>query len=552
MKRTILWFAAALAGFSILLTAMLIHFAVYWDYTELMKRDLAVEAGYLRAGLETAGTRYLDSLAPAGSRITLIDPDGRVLFETSARAEHMENHLSRQEVQEALLNGAGAETRFSETAGKQTYYYAVRLNSGAVLRLAKTTESVLGSLVRIMGITAVIAVFIFCLAALISSWVTSRLVSPINRLNLDAPESNLAYEELTPLLSRMKKQNDLIAAQLAQQHKTQREFAAVADNMREGLIMLDTDARVLSCNKSALTLLELKRGEIEHRSALAIRREAPFRRLIEQAVAGAAAEAVLSAGERRLRIMANPAPDAGAVLLILDETEREDREKLRREFSANVSHELKTPLMAVSGYAELMAEGIAKPEEARGFARNIYAEAQRLIALINDIIMLSRLDEQSESFPMEELDLLPLVQGVLARISAQAAERGIAVRFEGGPARLAGAPGLLEELVYNLLENAVKYNRDGGAIHVSLASTPEAGSNSRIVLSVGDTGPGIPPAEQERIFERFYRVEKSRGKNSGGTGLGLSIVKHAAALHHATVAVNSDGASGACFTVRFP
>jgi two-component system phosphate regulon sensor histidine kinase PhoR len=203
-----------------------------------------------------------------------------------------------------------------------------------------------------------------------------------------------------------------------------------------------------------------------------------------------------------------------------------------------------------------MAEGIAKPEEARDFARKIYAEAQRLIAQIGDIIMLSRLDEQSESFPMEELDLLPLTQGVLARISAQAAERGIAVSFEGGPARLTGAPGLLEELVYNLLENAVKYNREGGAIHVSLKSAPadppEGASGGRVVFSVSDTGPGIPPSEQERIFERFYRVEKSRSKDSGGTGLGLSIVKHAAALHHATVAVHSDGASGACFTVHFP
>ncbi|MDR1398971.1 MAG: hypothetical protein LBJ41_03505 [Treponema sp.] len=567
MRRKIFLFASALAGFSILLTASLIHFAVYWDYAELMKRDLVIESEYIRVALESSDINYLDKVIsatrrPGGtfSRITLIAADGRVLFETSTSEETMENHLSRQEVEEAIRTGTGEETRFSETVGKQTYYYAVRLNNGNILRMAKITDSIFVSLARLIIITVIIAMFIFGLTAMISSRVTAKLVAPINRLNLDTPESNVTYDELTPFLSRMKKQNDMIEAQLSRQRKTQLEFTAITDNMREGLIILDGDAQVLSCNKSGLKLLDLRLEGIENRNALTVRREEAFRLLVKKAISGVAAETVLSSGERRLRIFANPVADGGtilgAVLVILDVTEQEDREKLRREFSANVSHELKTPLMAISGYAEIMSEGLAKPEDMWHFARKIYMEAQRLITLIGDIIMLSHLDEQNESLPMEEVDLLPLTQSVLMRVSALAEEYHLSITFDGEAAILTGWARILEELIYNLLDNAVKYNREGGEIRIalktntasSLAGSPAEG---RIIFSVSDTGPGIPVAEQERIFERFYRVDKSRSKDAGGTGLGLSIVKHAAALHNAQVEVQSDGTSGTCFTVRF-
>jgi two-component system phosphate regulon sensor histidine kinase PhoR len=580
MRRKILLFASALSGFSILLTAVLIHFAVYWDYSELMKRDVVIEAEYIRAAVELSGMRYLDSLTPAArrpggafSRITLISPDGSVLFETSAGAESMENHLSRQEVQEAVKTGAGEEIRFSETVGKQTYYYAVALKDGSVLRLAKTTDSIFISLIRPIVITGIIAVFIFGLAAMISSFVTAMLVAPINRLNLDAPESNISYEELTPLLSRMKKQNDMIAAQLSEQWKKQLEFTAITDNMREGLIVLDEEAQVLSCNKSARQLLDIHAPSVENQNALVIRRDEAFRLVVEKAISGAAAETTLASGERHLRIFANPVVDSqtihGAVLVILDITEQEDREKLRREFSANVSHELKTPLMAISGYAEIMSEGLAKPEDMRRFAQNIYAEAQRLVTLIGDIIMLSHLDEKTESLPVKEVDLFFLTQNVLERVSGAAAKRDLSVSLDGEAAVVTGVPGVLDEMIYNLLDNAVKYNRDGGEIHVSIknnntASYPEgseaeslAGSGpispaeGKVVFTVSDTGTGIPAAEQERIFERFYRVDKSRSKSAGGTGLGLSIVKHGAALHNAKIEVQSDGKTGSRFTLRF-
>ncbi|MDR1352793.1 MAG: PAS domain-containing protein [Treponema sp.] len=563
MRRRILLFASALAGFSILLTAVLIHFAVYWDYAELMKRDIVIESEYIRAALELSGTQYLGSLAPAArraagpfSRITLIAADGHVLFETSAGAETMENHLARQEVEEAIRTGEGEETRLSETVGKRTYYYAVRLGDGSVLRLAKTTDSIFISLIRPIVITIIIAVFIFGLAAMVSSFVTAMLVAPINRLNLDSPESNISYEELTPLLSRMKKQNDMIEAQFLEQRKKRLEFTAITDNMREGLIVLDEEAQVLSCNKSARKLLDIQPQNIESRNALVIRRDEAFRFLVEKAASGVSSEAALSSGERHLRIFANPVLDGetvlGAVLVVLDVTEQEDRERLRREFSANVSHELKTPLMAISGYAEIMAEGLVKPEDTRHFARNIYDEARRLITLVGDIITLSHLDEKNEPLLMEEVDLLPLVKNVLERLGGAASERGLSVTFDGEAAAVSGAPGILEEMIYNLLDNAVKYNREGGVISVSLKkNAPPSQAEGKIVFAVSDTGPGIPAAEQERIFERFYRIDKSRGKSAGGTGLGLSIVKHAAALHNARVELQSDGKSGSCFTVRF-
>jgi two-component system phosphate regulon sensor histidine kinase PhoR len=557
MKRKILQFVCALTGLSIVLTALFIHFALYWDYSQMMKYDIAAEAEYIRAGVETGGPAYLESLRRGErqpgvppTRITLIAAGGRVLFDTDAGAENMENHLSRREIQDAVNTGRGEETRFSETIGKRTYYRALKLNNGDILRTARTTESVFISLIRPIMITALIALILFAAAAEISSRITGTLVASINRLNLDNPEDNVTYEELTPLLSRLKKQNDMIAAQLSEQRKKRLEFTAITDNMREGLIILDRDALILSCNKSALRLLDIRLENIENQNVLVIRRDENFRQVVEKAAAGFTSETLLSCGERHLQIIANPVMDReilGTVLVILDVTEREDREKLRQEFSANVSHELKTPLMAISGYAEIMAGGLAKPEDMRHFSQNIYNEAQRLITLIGDILMLSRLDERKEALPTEEVELLALARNIAERLNGAIAEKNISVNIEGQEAVITGIPRILDEVIYNLLDNAVKYNRPGGSIRITVE---KAGNET--LLSVADTGIGIPGAEQERIFERFYRVDKSRSKAAGGTGLGLSIVKHGAALHGARVEVRSDGTSGSRFTLRFP
>jgi two-component system phosphate regulon sensor histidine kinase PhoR len=564
MRRKILRFACALAGCSIVLSAAFIHLAMYWDYSEAIKRSLVTEAAYAAAGLELAGPEYLAGLErpfpgnagdPGGfsTRITLIAPEGRVLFDNAAGAESMENHLWRQEIRDALETGRGEATRFSETLRKQTYYYALRLPNGQVLRTAKTSDSVLMSLLRPILITIVIALGIFAAAASISSRVTAKLAESINRLNLDRPEENDTFEELSPLLIRLKKQNETIALQLSEQRKGQLQFTAIINNMREGLIILDQNALVLSCNRSAAKLLDIHFENIEHQienqNVLVIRRDEAFRRVVERAIAGATAEALLESREGHLRIFANPVADngtiLGAVLVILDVTEQEDREKLRREFSANVSHELKTPLMAISGYAEIMAAGLAKPEDTGHFAGKIYAEAQRLVALIGDILLLSRLDEKND-LPMERIELLSLTRSVLGRISGAAEERGLRVLLEGEEAAMSGARQILDEMIYNLLDNAVKYNRRGGEIGVTVRKT-----GGEIEFTVRDTGIGIAPSEQGRIFERFYRVDKSRDKAAGGTGLGLSIVKHGAALHGAGLEVHSDGKSGSRFTLRF-
>ncbi|MDR1024705.1 MAG: PAS domain-containing protein, partial [Treponema sp.] len=480
MRGKILRFVCAAAGFSIVVTAVFIHFALYWDYSAGEKQDLAVESAYISTALELAGLQYLESFARTGiqntvpTRITLVAPGGQVLFDTDAGAESMENHLSRREIQEAIQTGSGRDTRFSQTMRKQTYYYALRLQDGNILRTAKTTDSIFIDLVQPVIITVLIALFIFIAAALISSRVTGMLVEPINRLNLDNPEDNDTYEELSPLLSRMKKQNDMIAFQLSEQRRRQLQFTAITDNMREGLIILDQSTLVLSCNKSALKLLDVRFENIENQNALVIRRDRAFRMVVEKAIAGTTAETLLASPEGRreghLRIFANPVLDnrtiLGAVLLILDVTEQEDRERLRREFSANVSHELKTPLMTISGYAEIMAGGLAKPEDMGHFAQNIYGESQRLITLIGDILLLSRLDERHETPPAETIDLPALARGIVERISGAAAERGLHVYFDSEEAEITGVRHILDEMIYNLLDNAVKYNRQDGEIRV--------------------------------------------------------------------------------------
>jgi two-component system phosphate regulon sensor histidine kinase PhoR len=562
VKRTILVFVCAMAGASILLTALCIQFVLYWDYSRMMKSSVVAESGYIRAAVEASGPGFLRSLSRANNaalptRITLVAADGRVLFDSDADAETLENHLSRAEIQSALSAGAGEATRLSTTMAKQTYYYAVRLRDGTALRTARTTDSVLISIARIMFITLGIALVVFLAALKIGSRVTETLVRSIIQLDLDAPENNVTYDELTPLLSRMKKQNDVIAAQIAEQRKKQLEFTAITDNMREGLIVLDGEGKILSCNKSALDLLDIHQENIENKNVLVIRREESFRRAVETAIAGAAAETLLSMPSGRLQVFANPVRDnnavLGAVLVILDVTEREDREKLRREFSANVSHELKTPLMSISGCAEIMAGGLVKPEDMHPFAQKIYDETQRLIALIADILLLSRLDEEEKgaspgaNIEKEEIDLLPFTRNIVDRIAPAATDCFLYITLDGENATIAAVPHILDEMIFNLLDNAVKYNKQGGSIMVNIKKT-----ETETLLSVADTGIGISPAEQKRIFERFYRVDKSRNKDVGGTGLGLSIVKHGALIHNAKIEVESALNAGSRFTLRFP
>jgi two-component system phosphate regulon sensor histidine kinase PhoR len=584
MKRAILAFACALAGFSILLTAVLIHFAVYWSFSERMKQEAVVESEYIGRAVERLGAEYLEylrSIAPAaitsaansptarGPRVTLIAKTGAVLYDSDGDGAAMENHLDRPEVKAALENGVGESTRFSETMRKRTYYRAVKLADGNILRIAGTTDSVFASMLRLTPLAFAIAAAVFLAAIWVGARVTRKIVAPINSLDLEKPEANAAYEELDPLLFRIQKQNDLIAGQMREMRKKELEFSAITDNMREGLLVLDREGKILSCNPSALSLLRSRSESPEkfkQQSVLTLRRDEAFRRAVESALGGVPLEASLQVEGRRLWVMANPVMDEavangtvtngtvtnektlqGAVLVLLDVTEREDRERLRREFSANVSHELRTPLTSISGYAEILANGVARLEDAPRFAERIYAEAQRLIALVGDVMLLSKLDEGGREIEREKVELGGLVRSAAESLAEAARLRNVSIVLDipDDGVELTGIRPILEEMVLNLLDNAIKYNVDGGEVRVSVHT---------VSLTVADTGIGIPPEEQERVFERFYRsnARSNAGAAVKGTGLGLSIVKHGALLHGAEIDVRSDGISGTSITLTFP
>ena len=551
MKRTIILFACVLSGFSIILTAALIHMEVYWEFSRNARREIAVESLYIIGGVEIAGTEYLKSIPreELNHRVTLISQDGSVLFDSDNETGYMENHLDRPEVISALESGFGESTRFSETMRRQTYYRATRLGNGDILRVASTSDSVFTSFAKLIPLTLAIVAAVMCAAASIGSRMAGKIVDPLNRLDLENPEDNLVYRELSPMLARIKRQNVTIAAQMDEMRKKQLEFSAITENMREGLLVLDKDSNVISCNKSALSML--RANFTGRRNILALRRDEPFRRVAENTLSGAPSEATFTLEGRHLLIIGNPVTDEGkvqgAVMMLMDVTEREDREKLRREFSANVSHELKTPLTSISGYAEILSNGVAKTEDAPLFAKKIYDDAKRLIALINDIMLLSKLDEGTGELPMERVDLRLLVQKAAERIGGAAAARNISVAFDCENAEITGIPHILDEVVFNLLDNAVRYNTNGGSVKITIRENANSAE-----LTVADTGMGIPEADKERIFERFYRTEKSRNKKIEGTGLGLSIVKHGAALHNAKIEAQSDGKSGSKFILIFP
>jgi two-component system phosphate regulon sensor histidine kinase PhoR len=556
MNRILFTAFCLLAGCSIILTAVSVHGAAYWGFSRQMKEEAAAELEMIRAGIETGGPAYLAALPPLASRITVITARGAVLFDNEYDAATMENHADRPEVRAALAEGTGEYTRFSRTLERQTYYRTQRLRDGSVLRIAIRTDSIAASAFALLPLTAAIVLGVAIGALLTASRLTRRIVRPINTLNLETPEDNAVYDELGPLLFRIKAQNDQIAAQMEALRKKQLEVEAVTANMREGLVLLDREGRILSCNTSARTLLHIPAAEppatprAERRNALELRRDAPFRLALDTALRGEGAECLLTAESSRLRLMASPVLDGGnvlgAALLLLDVTEQEDRERLRREFSANVSHELKTPLTVISGYAEILSKGLVKPADIADAGGAIHREARRLLCLINDILQLSRLDEGVPELERAPVNLLTLARAVKERALPAAQSRHIRITVEGDEALVTGIPQTLHEMVYNLVDNGIKYNKDHGEVTITVAQ--EAG---RALLCVADTGIGIPPAEQERVFERFYRVDKSRNSGTGGTGLGLSIVKHGAHLHGADLKLES-GAEGTRIRLAFP
>lgn len=553
MTRKIFQSIIAVVISVLLLSLALITGVLYNHFETTMLDQLRTTAQFAEQGVEQEGMAYFDSLHAQNCRVTWIAADGTVKYDNRSNPKTMENHADRQEVREAMENDSGTSVRRSSTLSEHTMYYAKRLSDGTVLRLSMSQRSVL----FLMGGMLSPLVFIFLaaclLAGVLSYRVSKKIVKPLSKIDLKHPEQVETYDELSPFLQRIAAQNREIDARMAEIRKQQQEFSMITENMSEGLFVVDRNYQILSYNKSAMQIFGMDPRQ-EHENLLAVNRSEGFRNAVDSALKGRHAQENLELNGRVYQIIANAVcqPDfaedmVGAVILVLDVTEKEAQEQYRREFTANVSHELKTPLTSISGIAEIIRNGIVKPEDIPHFAGKIYDESQRLITLIGDIIKLSRLDENQVPMERETVDMLEMARDVVQQLSSVARKSGVTLVANGTHGQVQGVRQVLGEMVYNLCENAVKYNRAGGRVWVDVQQVAD-----HVVLRVKDTGIGIPAAEQGRIFERFYQVDKSHSKAVGGTGLGLSIVKHGAALHHATISVSSEPEQGTEITLTFP
>ena len=538
-----------LVAISALLASALLFFGVmYRDYEDGAFARLRAEAAAISQGLDAAGSDYFDSFAP-DDRVTWIAANGTVLYDSAAPAQLLESHADREEIDQALQTGEAQTSRYSQTLLQRTFYYAKLLEGGTVLRVSCTQNSLPAMILMLLTPFLWVATLVLILCGVLSYRLARQITKPLNAINPDNPAPLPSYPELTPLFDKLREQNRTIGKQMNELQLRQREFTAITENMREGFLLVDCKMHVLSSNHSALEVLgrrELKPGCLLYDAECS----QEIFDAVDTALSGSHAELLLTIDETSWQVLANPVVAsgqvAGAVVLFMDVTEREQRERLRREFSANVSHELKTPLTSISGFAELMKEGLVPPEKIPEFSGDIYKESLRLIGLVNDIIQLSRLDENSTQFQRAPVDLYDLCAQSLERLSTVAARQSVTLALTGEHAEIIGVEQLLKEMIYNLLDNAIKYNVPGGSVTASVRK-----SAGRTILSVADTGIGIPYAHQPRVFERFYRVDKSHSKEVGGTGLGLSIVRHAAQYHGARLELKSQPGKGTTITVTF-
>ncbi len=538
-----------LVAISALLASVLLFFGVmYRDYEDGAFARLRAEAAAIAQGLGAVGSDYFDSFAP-DDRVTWIAANGTVLYDSAAPAQLLESHAGREEIDQALQTGEAQTSRYSKTLLQRTFYYAKLLEGGTVLRVSCTQNSLPAMILMLLTPFLWVATLVLILCGVLSYRLARQITKPLNAINPDNPAPLPSYPELTPLFDKLREQNRTIGKQMNELQLRQREFTAITENMREGFLLVDCKMHVLSSNHSALEVLgrrELKPGCLLYDAECS----QEIFDAVDTALSGSHAELLLTIDETSWQVLANPVVAsgqvAGAVVLFMDVTEREQRERLRREFSANVSHELKTPLTSISGFAELMKEGLVPPEKIPEFSGDIYKESLRLIGLVNDIIQLSRLDENSTQFQRAPVDLYDLCAQSIERLSTVAARQSVTLALTGEHAEIMGVEQLLKEMIYNLLDNAIKYNVPGGSVTASVRK-----SAGRTILSVADTGIGIPYAHQPRVFERFYRVDKSHSKEVGGTGLGLSIVRHAAQYHGARLELKSQPGKGTTITVTF-
>ena len=543
--------AICLVALAVFLASVTLIMGILYDYFSRVQQDqLRIEAGLAARGVEENEAAYFDGLDTQSYRITWIRADGTVLFDSKSDADAMENHLEREEVKQAMASGFGHSSRYSSTLMERLLYSAQRLEDGSVIRLAITQNSVLTIVLGMIQPILLVSLVAVILALVLASRVSKTVVRPLNELNLDEPLNNEGFDELSPLLRRIDSQQRQLKGQALELKQKQDEFLAVTSNMSEGLVLLNAGGMILSINNAALNILGADKSCVGE-DILTVNRSLEMQQLLEQAKNGSRSETKLCLSGREYQLDASPiiskGNTGGVALLLFDITEQENAEQLRREFTANVSHELKTPLHSISGCAELMKNGLVKPEDTARFAGQIYSEAQRLIHLVEDIIHLSRLDEGAEDMQRERIDLYALSGSVMDSLGNEAKENNVSLELCGAQAFVWGVRQLVSGMVYNLCDNAIKYNRENGSVKLTVSSEGEYAA-----LKVSDTGIGIPPEHQSRVFERFYRVDKSHSKKVGGTGLGLSIVKHSAMVHNAKIDLQSTPGKGTSITVRFP
>ena len=523
---------------------------LYQHFGKEINGELKKEASYLSYGVEQDGIDYLKQINEKDDRITYIAEDGTVLYDNMADAEAMENHSERKEVQEALKTGSGYAERTSETLSQKTIYYALRLPDHSVLRVSSTQFSVFVLLMELIPPIIGILIVMLIIAVIVSAHMANKIVEPINNLDLEHPEDNQIYDEVGPLLSKIYKQNRQIKNQLEAARRNQEEFGIITENMQEGLLVIDSYTMILSGNSSVWNMFQLKEAKIGD-SVYSLNRNEDFRMLIEQVLKGQHGSVLLHLGNEAIQMIANPVTRehkvVGAVLLLMNETEKVEREQLRREFSANVSHELKTPLTSISGFAEIIQDGLVRAEDIKKFAGRIYDEAQRLITLVEDTIKVSQLDEGENPYEWEQLDAYTVVKDVCGRLKDIAAKKNVHLYIDGDKTMLCTVRPILDEIIYNLCDNGIKYNRDDGTVSIHLRDLGE-----NVEIRVKDNGIGIPGEDQSRVFERFYRVDKSHSKAIGGTGLGLSIVKHGVTFLGGTLKMISEIGKGTEITMTFP
>ena len=534
----------------VLLASLLIIMGFLYDYFGgVEENQLRDELSLAAAAVEDGGTDYLSRLTADRCRLTWIAADGSVLYDTKTNAESLENHASRAEVSQALATGTGESTRYSSTLMEKTMYYAQRLDDGTVLRISISRATVGMIAVGMIQPLLIVLIVALILSGLLARRLSRRIVDPLNSLDLEHPLDNDAYEELSPLLKRIHRQHVEIQMQLRELREKTDEFTQITGSMREGLVLLDEHGSILSISAAAQALFGAD-AQCVGRDFLTIERSHEISAAIQAAAADGHSEVRAERAGRVYQFdisrITSDGKFLGTVILAFDITEQEFAERNRREFTANVSHELKTPLQGIIGSAELIENGMVKPEDLPRFVGHIHAEAVRLVTLIDDIIRLSQLDE-GDAMPTEPVDLLAVSQEAAENLHDAAAARNVTVSVTGQPAVLPGVRRLIYEIVYNLCDNAIKYNRDGGRVDVTVAA--DAGGSS---ITVADTGIGIALEHQGRVFERFYRVDKSHSKASGGTGLGLSIVKHAVQYHHGRIELESTPGTGTTIRVVFP